>query len=400
VAAAGEAFEFCSVGRIVFGRGEFARVGELAGAMGRSALVVTNAGEPGDRGAVDRLAELLSAASLSHVFIRQRGEPTVEGVDAAATAAREAECDVVIGFGGGSAIDAAKAVAGLLTNGGSAIDYMEVVGEGRKITQAAVPWIAIPTTAGTGAEVTKNAVVTCAPKQYKASIRSELLLARAVIVDAELAVRVRADVTARAGMDALCQVIESYTSIRSQPITDALAFKGIELAARSLRRVYADGADVDAREDMAVAALLSGVTLTNVGLGAVHGFAAPLGANFPIPHGTVCGALLPHVIAANVAAMREEFPDHPGLTRYAEIGRILTGGAALPDDEAIDAGVAWLAETAKELGIPPLGQFGLTDADIPRMVALAGKSSSMRYNPVGLSEGALIDALTRATQGR
>jgi alcohol dehydrogenase class IV len=394
--AAGEAFEFCSVGRIVFGRGEFARAGELAGEMGRSALIVTNAGEPGDGGAVDRLAELLSTASVSCAFIRQRGEPTVEGVDAAVQMAREAECDVVIGFGGGSAIDAAKAVAGLLTNGGSAIDYMEVVGEGRKITKAAAPWIAIPTTAGTGAEVTKNAVVTCEAERFKASIRSELLLARAVVVDAELGVPVRPDVTARAGMDALCQVIESYTSIRSQPITDALAAKGIALAARSLRRVYADGADVDAREDMAVAALLSGITLTNVGLGAVHGFASPLGANFPIPHGAVCGALLPHVIAANVVGLREESTDHPALARYAEIGRTLTGEATLPDSEAIDAGVAWLAESACELGIPPLGQFGLTAEDIPQMVALAGKSSSMRYNPVKLSEQVLVDVLTRA----
>ena len=394
--AAGEAFEFCSVGRIVFGRGEFTRVGELAGEMGRSALVVTNAGEPGDGGVVDRLAALLSTASVSCTFIRQRGEPTVEGVDVAVVAAREAACDVVIGFGGGSAVDAAKAVAGLLTNGGSAIDYMEVVGEGRKITKPAAPWIAIPTTAGTGAEVTKNAVVTCEAEHFKASIRSELLLARAVVVDAELGVPVRPDVTARAGMDALCQLIESYTSIRSQPITDALAGKGIELAARSLRRVYADGADVDAREDMAVAALLSGITLTHVGLGAVHGFASPLGANFPIPHGAVCGALLPHVIAANVGALREESAAHPALARYAEIGRTLTGETTLSDNEAIDACVTWLAETACELGIPPLGQFGLTVEDIPQMVALSGKSSSMRYNPVKLSEQVLAQILTRA----
>ena len=391
-----EKFELFSVGRIVFGRGELARVGQIAAQLGRAAMVIANAGEMGDGGPVDRLADLLAAENVRHAFYRQRGEPRIDGVEQALQLARDAQCDLVIGLGGGSAIDTAKAVAGLLTNGGGPLDYMEVVGEGRKITQPAAPWIAVPTTAGTGAEVTRNAVLASPQRRFKASIRSELLLASVVVVDAELGVPVRPEVTARAGMDALCQLIESYTSARAQPITDALALRGMALAARSLRRACADGGDVDAREDMALAALLSGITLTNVGLGAVHGFAAPMGANFPIPHGTLCAALLPGVMSANVDALRAESAGHPTLARYAQIGRALTAQPALADDDAIDAGVRFAADLAGDLHIPRLGQFGLRRGDFGEMIALARKSSSMRYNPVALSDEALTGILQSA----
>ena len=389
-------FDFLCAGRIAFGRGRAAEVGALAAGLGASALVVTNAGEPGDGGVVDRLGERLATAGVRCGFVRQRGEPTVADVDRAAEKARAEGCDVVIGLGGGSAIDTAKAVAGLLTNGGSALDYMEVVGAGRKITRRAAPWIALPTTAGTGAEVTKNAVVACPEKHLKASIRGEQLLASAVVVDPELGVAVRPEVTARAGMDALCQLVESYTSAGAQPMTDALAGEGLVRAARSLRRAFADGGDLEAREDMALAALLSGIALTNAGLGAVHGFAAPLGANFPVPHGVVCAALLPHVMSANVAALRAESPEHPVLRRYAAVGRMLTGRADWPDAEAIDAGVEWVAELSRDLGIPPLGEFGLSRDDVPMLASLARKSSSMGYNPVVLSEERLGEVLARA----
>lgn len=389
-------FELLSVGRIVFGRGRAGRLGELAARFGRRALVIGNAGQRGDGGATDRVAEVLADAGVEAAFIRQRGEPTVAQVDDALAAARSRGCDVVIGLGGGSAIDAAKAVAGLLTNGGSALDYMEVVGKGRKITQQAAAWIAVPTTAGTGAEVTRNAVIACPEKHFKASIRGEQLLARVAVVDPELGVAVRAEITARAGMDALCQLIESYTSAKAQPVTDALALAGMARAARSLGRACRDGADLDAREDMALAALLSGITLTNAGLGAVHGFAAPLGAKLPVPHGTACAALLPHVMSANVAALRAESPGHPWLARYAAVGRTLVGRGDLGDAEAVDEGVRFVAELVRELAIPPLGEFGLTAEQIPELAALARKSSSMRYNPVSLSDDALAGILQAA----
>lgn len=294
-------FEFYGVGKIVFGRGEFRRAGELAAALGRFALVIHNGPDH-----VERLCGLLKSAGVTSAVLRQRGEPVVDDIDAATEQGRRERCDMVIGVGGGSAIDAAKAVAAMLTHGGSTVDYLEVVGKGQKITRPAAPWIAIPTTAGTGAEATRNAVIGVPDKQFKASIRSELLLPRIAIVDPELAVNVPKEVTARSGMDALCQCIESFTSIGANPITDALALEGIVRAGRSLERAYRDGSDMDAREDMAMAALLSGITLTSAGLGAVHGFAAPLGANFPVPHGTVCAALLPHVIRENVAALRAD----------------------------------------------------------------------------------------------
>ncbi len=395
-AGGGVDFDFLCVGRIIFGRGRAREVGELAGALGAAALVVTNAGRPGDGGVADGLGELLATAGLRCFFVRQPGEPTVADVDRALETARAEACDVVIGLGGGSAIDAAKATAALLTNGGSPLDYMEVVGKGQKITRPAAPWIAVPTTAGTGAEVTKNAVIACPERRFKASIRGEQLLARAVVVDPELGASVPAEVTAGSGMDALCQLIESYTSVGAQPLTDALAAEGIARAARSLRRAFADGTDLDAREDMAMAALLSGITLTNAGLGAVHGFAAPLGANFPVPHGTVCAALLPHVMSANVAALRAESPAHPALGRYARVGRMLTGGGEPGAPEAVDAGIAFAGELARDLKIPRLGEFGLTVDDGAKMVSLARKSSSMRYNPVVLSDEALEGILASA----
>ena len=346
------------------------------------------------------MGEALTGAGVKAVVRRQRGEPVVTDVDEAVGEAKSNGCDVVVGIGGGSAIDCAKAVAGLLGNGGTAADYMEVVGKGRKMVKPAAPWIAIPTTAGTGAEATRNAVIGWPQKQFKASIRSELLLPRIALIDPELGLDVPAEVTARSGMDALCQLIESYTSTGANPMTDALALQGISLAARSLGRAYRDGQDLEAREEMAMAALLSGITLTNAGLGAVHGFAAPLGASFPVPHGTVCAALLPHVIAANVKALRDDSSGLRALGRYATVGRRLAGEERLPEDEATEACARFTAELARELRIPPLARFGLAEEGVPAMVKLARKASSMRYNPVVLSDEALATVLKSAIAGQ
>jgi len=258
--------------------------------------------------------------------------------------------------------------------------------------------MAIPTTAGTGAEATRNAVIGLPEKKFKASIRSELLLPRVAVIDAELGVGVSPAVTASSGMDALCQAIESYTSNGATPVTDALALDGIGRAARSLRRAYDDGTDIEAREEMALAAYLSGVTLTNAGLGAVHGFAAPLGANFPAAHGTVCAALLPHVIAANVAAARAG-EDTAVLARYARVGRTLAGGDGLSDGAAIDECGSFTAQLANDLRIPPLSEFGLRDEHVREMVALARKASSMRFNPVALSDEVLANVLRAGIRG-
>ena len=388
-----QAFEFSGVGRIVFGRGKFALAGELAAGLGRAALVVYNGGN-----ACETLIEQVTKAGVAVFLWRQQGEPFVAQIDEAVEEARRQHCDLVIGLGGGSAIDAAKAVAGLLTNGGSAVDYMEVVGKGKKITRLAAPWMAIPTTAGTGAEATRNAVIGLPEKRFKASIRSALLLPTIALVDATLGVTVPPAVTASSGMDALCQLIESYTSTGASPMTDALAMQGIPIPARCLPKAYRDGADLDAREGMALAALLSGITLTNAGLGAVHGFAAVLGANFSVPHGMVCAALLPHIIEANVKPLRgqEAAESARGLTRYAEIGRKLPGWESANDAEAIDACAQFTSKLAQELNIPPLKQFGIQLEYVTEMVSLARKASSMRFNPVVLSDESLAAALAAA----
>jgi alcohol dehydrogenase class IV len=385
------AFEFYGMGKIIFGRGTISSAGELATGLGKSPLLIHNSDA-----AVHHLQKSLTGLSIT--IRRQRGEPTVTDVDAAVKQAREHKCDSVIALGGGSAIDAAKATAGLLTNGGSAIDYMEIVGSGQKITRPAAPWMAIPVTAGTGAEATRNAVIGLPEKRFKASIRSELLLPRIALIDPELAVTVPSSVTASSGMDALCQLIESYTSTGASPLTDILALRGIHLAARNLPQAFHNGNDLDAREAMAMAALLSGMTLTNAGLGAVHGFAAPLGANFPAPHGTICAALLPHIIAANIRTLRDQpaTTGTPALKRYANIGRQLSGLENASDIHAIDACVDFTAGLLKEMSIPPLSKFGLTIAAIPEMIALARKASSMRFNPVVLSDASLSESLTAA----
>jgi alcohol dehydrogenase class IV len=385
-------FDHFSVPRIVFGGGQIARVAELARLLGQRPLIIFNG--PDELQA--RVGGLLKSAGIQSQALRQRREPTAQDVDAGVELARRESCDLLIGLGGGSAIDAAKATAGLLANGGAAFDYMEVVGRGLKITRPAIPWIAIPTTAGTGAEATRNAVISAPEHRFKASIRGEQLLARIALIDPQLQTGVAPPVTANSGMDALCQCIEAYTSIGSQPITDALALHGAALAARSLLRAYENGSDLIAREEMAMSALLSGIALTNAGLGAVHGLAAPLGANFPAPHGAVCAALLPHVIRANIVALREASASHPSLARYAAVGRALLADHRCDDDRAIAAAVEIPARLARDLRITSLRQFGVSEADVPNIIELARKSSSMRYNPVQLSDAALGEVLRLA----
>lgn len=384
-------FEFYSVPRIIVERGGRRRLGELAASMGTRVLLVHNAPP-----LADEVGNILRATGLACHIFAQHGEPTVQDVGVALAMAKAAASDVVIGLGGGSAIDLAKAVAALLTNGGEVLDYMEVVGKGQKITKRSAPWIAVPTTAGTGAEATRNAVIGYKEKRFKASIRSELMLARIALLDPEMQVTVPPGVTAASGCDALCQVIESYTSTGANPISDGLALEGIARAGRSLSRAYHEATDLDAREDMAIAALLSGITLANAGLGAVHGFAAPMGANFPVPHGVVCAALLPHVIDANVRVLRAENVQHPTLRRYATIGRLLSGHTDAGDAAAINAAVAFVADLTSELAIPPLRNFGVTESSIASMVDLAKKASSMRYNPATLSDEVLGEILRRA----
>ena len=298
----------------------------------------------------------------------------------------------MIGFGGGSAIDAAKAIAALLTNGGELLDYLEVIGRAQPLARPSAPCIAIPTTAGTGSEVTRNAVLASPAHQVKVSLRSPHMLPRVALVDPELTFDLPPAVTAATGLDALTQLIEPFVSSRANPLTDAYCIDGIRRAARSLRRAVENGRDATAREDLALASLFGGLALANAGLGAVHGFAAPIGGTFSAPHGAVCAALLPHVIDANRRALRERAPTHPALSRYDEIARLITSRS---DASATDL-VRWTQRLTTDLEIPSLASYGITREHVPALIGAAANASSMKANPIALTPPELTAILEAA----
>jgi alcohol dehydrogenase class IV len=381
-------FEFATATHIIFGPGSLIEVGPIAADMGRRVLVVT--GRTVTRAAP--LLDILSAEGIDAVTYSVAGEPTVEIARQGTQRAQDADCDLVIGFGGGSAIDTGKAIAALLTNDGDPLDYLEVIGGGKPITQPAAPYIAIPTTAGTGAEVTRNAVLASPAHRVKVSLRSPLMLPCLALVDPELTHTLPPSVTASTGLDALTQVIEPYVSNRANPMTDALCRQGMHRAARSLRPAYEQGDDAAAREDMAIVSLFGGLALANAKLGAVHGFAGPMGGMFHAPHGVICGRLLPFVVAVNVRVLQERDPESKALRRYDQVAQILTGRL----DATADDGVAWVQELGHALQVPPLSSLGLTDADFPALIEKASRASSMKGNPIKLTPGEMEEILTRA----
>jgi len=372
------AFEFATAGRIVFGRGCAARVGEEAAQFGRRVFVLT--GRRGERWAF--LGEDLRRRGMDYATFAIMHEPTVTIVEQAVQMAASAGVDVVIGIGGGSVIDAAKAVAAKLPNPGDLLNYLEVIGQGRPLENPSLPCIAVPTTAGTGAEVTRNAVLRSETHGVKVSLRSPTMLPVRAIVDPELTLSVPPEMTAGTGLDALTQLQEAFVSRRANPLTDGLCREGLRRAARSLERAVTHGQDGDAREDMAVASLFGGLALANAGLGAVHGFAGPLGGMVPAAHGMICAALLPDVMAANIRALTGRDPGHPSLDRYRETAVLLIGRA----DAAAEDGVAWLRQLCQRLKVPSLGGIGFAAAQTAEAVSKACQASSMKGNPVMLTE--------------
>jgi alcohol dehydrogenase class IV len=376
-------FEFATATRIIFGEGTAAMLPELARSFGERTMLITGA-------STERAAWLASALQAEVMAVP--GEPTVEMVREGARRAREAGCDAVVAVGGGSAIDGGKAIAALATNGGEPLEFLEVVGKGRTITQPPLPVIAVPTTAGTGSEVTRNAVLGSPGHGVKASLRSPLMLPRVAVIDPELTYALPPAVTAATGLDAFTQLIEPYVSARANPLADALCVAGMERAAGALRRAYHDGGDREARRNMALASLFGGLALANAGLGVVHGFAAPLGGQWKAPHGALCATLLPHGMAANVAALRARAPQHPALERYSAIARILTGGANARPEEGID----WIRALCAELKIPALREWGICEADLPGVVEKAAIASSMKANPLPLTQDELLAVVSGA----
>lgn len=381
-------FEFATATRIVFGAGTLSEIGGIAAEMGRHALVVT--GRSAER--AGRLRDLLRSAGIVDTGFTFAGEPTVDTARSGANAAWRAHCDFVIGFGGGSAIDAGKAIAALMTNGGDPLDYLEGIGAGRALSLPSAPYIAIPTTAGTGAEVTRNAVLGSPEHRVKVSLRSATMLPRLALIDPELTIGLPPAVTATTGLDALTQSIEAYVSNSANPVSDLFSLEGVKLAAGSLQRCVENGADRDARRDMALAALYSGIALANARLGAVHGFAGPLGGMISALHGALCASLLPTVVSANIRALRERDPEGVALRRYEEVARLLTRDP----DAAADDGAEWLAGLCGDLDIPRLGEFGLSVDDLPLLLRNAAKASSMLGNPIKLFEREMEEILLSA----
>jgi alcohol dehydrogenase class IV len=382
-------FEFASPTRIVFGAGTINQAGTIAREYGSRALVVT--GRSPER--AGPLIQRLESEGINVTPYPVSGEPTVESIVQGVDPCRQGQCEMVIGFGGGSALDAAKAIAAMASNPGDPLDYLEVIGRGRSLTEMPLPFVALPTTAGTGSEVTRNAVLGSPEHRVKVSLRSPMMLARVAIVDPALTTALPPDVTASTGMDALTQCIESYVSCKATPFTDAFSREGIRRAARSLQKAYHDAQNLEARTDMAMASLSSGIALANAGLGAVHGFAGPIGGMFSAPHGAVCAALLVPVMETNLVALRARQPGSPVLERFEEIARLTVGH----HDATAAQGIQWVRELAESLAIPRLRNWGITTSDAPDIVCKAALASSMKGNPLKLEESELRKTLEAAT---
>lgn len=381
-------FEFASANRIVFGAGSVSQVGGIASELGERALIVTGSGTVP---VVGLLNSLETAGIPSEVF-RVVAEPDIPTVLAGLGHAKSHQCQLVVGFGGGAVLDTAKAIAAMLTNPGELMDYLEVVGAGREIPNSAAPMIALPTTAGPGTEVTRNAVILSPEHHVKVSMRSHKMIPTVAIIDPELTHSMPPMVTASTGMDALTQVIEGYVSKRANPMTDIICREGIKRGARSLLRAYKNGKDAAAREDMSLTSLFGGLALANGGLGAVHGFAGPIGGMFKAPHGVVCASLLPSVMKYNVKTSEDMKNKSDLQSRYQDISRWVTSDS----QASIEDGVSWIAELADALDIPRLRALGIEESDFDQIIEKSKTSSSMQKNPIKLDEKVLRAILVEA----
>ena len=379
-------FEFATASRIIFGQGTVKSVAPTCSERGSCALLV--AGRNIER--ATPLLESLKKTGMKTFTFSVTGEPTIgltiEGVELA----RQNACDVVVGMGGGSVIDTAKAIAALLANRVDIMDYLEVIGRGKPLSCPSAFCIAVPTTAGTGAEVTKNSVLTSPKHKVKVSLRSPTMLPDLAVVDPELTHSMPPSLTASTGLDAVTLIIESFVSLKSNPLTDTLCLEGLKRASRSLHRAFEDGRDAAAREDMAIVSLFGGLALANSKLGAIHGIAGPMGGMFPVPHGVICAHLLPHVMEVNVRALRRH-ASQQYLLRYDQVAQILTGKVkAMAED-----GIAWAHELHDSFDIPALSNFGITEDHFPNLITSAKKASSMKGNPVDLTDEELTEILQK-----
>lgn len=389
-------FSIARLPRIEFGSGVIARLPSLAAGFGKRVLLVTGAASLKASPAWPVIERGLRDAGVQWQTFTVSGEPSPQRVDDAVAQFREQNFDVVAGIGGGSVLDAAKAIAGLLRTGDSVMDYLEGVGPEKPYQGPAVPFIAVPTTAGTGSEATKNAVLSVAGKQgFKKSFRDDQLVPEYALVDPDMLASCPPALIAADGMDALTQLLESYVSLRANPFTDALAWSGMEAARDSLLPLYEGSGDQSAaRAGMAYAALLSGITLAQTGLGSVHGLASPLGAFFPIPHGVVCGTLVGAATRVNIDAMLGREPANPALDKYAEVAALLCRRTFARREHAWEHLVALLDEWTRRLALPTLDAFGISAGDFGHIVAHS-RGSSMKTNPIVLEDAEIAAVLAQ-----
>ena len=387
-------FSIARLPRIEFGAGSISKLPGLIAQYGNRVLLVTGQRSFPESPHWPTLLAALAKAGTDWAQVRIIDEPSPQEVDAAARQFHGQGFTAVAGIGGGSVLDAAKAIAGLLPSGDSVMDYLEGIGPEKPYQGPALPFIAAPTTAGTGSEATKNAVLsTRGPNGFKKSFRHDLLVPEYALLDPDLLASCPRPQIAANAMDALTQLLESYVSTKANPFTDALAESGLKAVREGLFAWYENGENAaTGRARMAYAALLSGVCLAQTGLGAVHGLASPLGAFFPVPHGVVCGTLVGAATRANLTALRERDPDHPSWCKYARAGELLHGRHYPSIEEAHAALLTLLDEWTERLALPRLNAYGIQESDFARIVAHS-RGSSMKTNPLVLSDAEIQSIL-------
>jgi alcohol dehydrogenase class IV len=374
-------FDFSTASKIIFGSGMFNSIGEIIERFGKNTLIISGA----PHYILTKLKELLDEKSIAYSIYFAAGEPTINSIQDTLSAIGQTTFNSIMGIGGGSALDTAKATAAMLANPGELTEYLEVIGQKKPLTFPTLPLIAIPTTAGTGSEVTKNAVIGITTHKMKVSLRNDFLLPKISLIDPELTLSLPKQITATTGLDALTQLIEAYTCLNPSPIIDPICIEGIRRISRSFINAYDCGDDLLAREDMSLASLFSGMALANVKLGVVHGLAGVIGGIINAPHGAICASLLSNAMSANISAIQNRMPRHPVLERYTKVGRFLTHDPSATSEDAIQ----WVKNFCRHAKIQHLSSLGLAESDFDDIIARAQQSSSMKGNSIILFDDEL-----------
>ncbi len=377
-------FSFATATQVLFGNNSIAKIPELVNRWGNRVLIVSGKRQ---ETAHDLATRFLPGADVSYFQIHS--EPTIEMIGRGVKIARSAKCEYVIGIGGGSVIDAAKAIAAMVPNPGELMDYLEVIGKGMPLVGKPLPCIAIPTTAGTGAEVTKNSVIKSNEKLVKVSLRSDSMYPTVALVDPVLTYSMSPELTASTGFDALTHLMETFVSNQANPFIDMICREGLKRVSHSLTDAFHDGQNSRAREDMSMASMLGGMALSNVKLGVIHGFAGPMGGMFHMAHGTICASLMAASMEMNIETLSEQKGD---LSKFTELAQILTGSRLAQAED----GIVWVKNMVTGLKIPALSAFDISEPDFPALVEKAKASSSMKGNPVLLNNEQLFRILEKS----